>query len=261
MRRPCSLQPLLLMVTVTIGIAIRAVTSWTTPPKLSSAHTRPAPTRPFPPVGGPHLCWMNLDDDDCEAKDSSSFLVSRPRRAFLTTTISAWCGVLMVGSSPAEADTTSAQQPSVSRAVGSGERACREQNNCWEVGELDGALGWNWGGRDRCDPADPLCGADGQRRDAAALVGQPVPAMPLHVPQFPLHHPHSGCKARPQPLVPCPSAAHPFLSNSPSQLSSCALRPCLDGGDHHCWGVRSAPPRFRLKCGVRLADKHLLLVG
>ena len=70
------------------------------------------------------------------------------------------------------------QQPSVSRAVGSGERACREQNNCWEVGELDGALGWNWGGRDRCDPADPLCGADGQRRDAAALVGQPVPAVP-----------------------------------------------------------------------------------
>ena len=37
----------------------------------------------------------------------------------------------------------------VVRAVGSGEIACREAGNCLEIGELDGAVGWSWGGKDR----------------------------------------------------------------------------------------------------------------
>lgn len=65
-------------------------------------------------------------------------------------------------------------QAVVTRAVGSGEFACREAGNCLETGEWDGAVGWAWGGKNRCDPADPLCGPDGKLRDTP-LQGQPVP--------------------------------------------------------------------------------------
>lgn len=63
------------------------------------------------------------------------------------------------------------------RAVGSGEIKCRELNNCLETGELDGAIGWEWGGKDRCDASDPLCGPNGQLR-TEPIVGKPVPALP-----------------------------------------------------------------------------------
>jgi cyclophilin family peptidyl-prolyl cis-trans isomerase len=62
----------------------------------------------------------------------------------------------------------------VVQAVGSGESTCRKAGNCLEVGEWDGAVGWNWGGKNRCDPSDPLCGTDGKLRDEP-LRGQPVP--------------------------------------------------------------------------------------
>lgn len=39
----------------------------------------------------------------------------------------------------------------VERAVGSSEKSCREDSNCLEKFDLDGAIGWNWGGKDRCD--------------------------------------------------------------------------------------------------------------
>jgi hypothetical protein len=47
-------------------------------------------------------------------------------------------------------------------AIGSAERSCRERGDCWERGDWDGALGYNWGGRDRCDAGDPKCGSGGQ---------------------------------------------------------------------------------------------------
>ena len=65
------------------------------------------------------------------------------RRAFLLSTLSVATSIL----------TTSFPAPSnaVERAVGGSEKLCREEGNCLEKGELDGAVGWNWGGRDRCD--------------------------------------------------------------------------------------------------------------
>ena len=60
------------------------------------------------------------------------------------------------------------------RAVGSAEVACREAGNCLQIGEWDGAVGWQWGGKDRCDALDPKCGPDGKVRDAP-LTGEPVP--------------------------------------------------------------------------------------
>lgn len=62
----------------------------------------------------------------------------------------------------------------VQRAVGSGEKRCREEGNCLETFELDGAVGWNWGGTERCDASDPNCGPDGRVREKP-LVGKPVP--------------------------------------------------------------------------------------
>jgi len=62
----------------------------------------------------------------------------------------------------------------VERAVGSAERSCREEGNCLQKGDLDGAVGWNWGGRDRCDANDPLCGPNGVLLDEIPS-GLPVP--------------------------------------------------------------------------------------
>jgi len=62
----------------------------------------------------------------------------------------------------------------VQRSVGSGEKRCREEGNCLETFELDGAVGWNWGGTERCDASDPNCGPDGRVREEP-LAGKPVP--------------------------------------------------------------------------------------
>ena len=38
----------------------------------------------------------------------------------------------------------------VERAVGSAEVECRQRGDCLETGQWDGAVGWNWGAKDRC---------------------------------------------------------------------------------------------------------------
>eukprot|EP00980_Cylindrotheca_fusiformis_P028807 scaffold22648_cov114-Cylindrotheca_fusiformis.AAC.6 len=60
------------------------------------------------------------------------------------------------------------------RAIGGAEIDCRAAGNCLEIGELDGALGWTWGGKDRCDASDPRCGSNGQLMDALP-TGDAVP--------------------------------------------------------------------------------------
>lgn len=65
----------------------------------------------------------------------------------------------------------------VERAVGSSEMSCRKDGNCLEKFDIDGAVGWNWGGRDRCDATDPRCGPDGSLLDAppsGQLVPEPI---------------------------------------------------------------------------------------
>eukprot|EP00522_Entomoneis_paludosa_P008602 CAMPEP_0172442382 /NCGR_PEP_ID=MMETSP1065-20121228/2821_1 /TAXON_ID=265537 /ORGANISM="Amphiprora paludosa, Strain CCMP125" /LENGTH=393 /DNA_ID=CAMNT_0013192223 /DNA_START=32 /DNA_END=1213 /DNA_ORIENTATION=+ len=65
------------------------------------------------------------------------------------------------------------------RAVGGSEIDCRAAGNCLEKGELDGALGWYWGAKDRCEATDPTCGAGGKQltvdETTGQLVGKPVP--------------------------------------------------------------------------------------
>lgn len=58
---------------------------------------------------------------------------------------------LLLGALAVASTCTSKPVYAVERAVGSSERVCREKGNCLENFELDGAIGWNWGGRDRCD--------------------------------------------------------------------------------------------------------------
>jgi hypothetical protein len=62
----------------------------------------------------------------------------------------------------------------VTRAIGGAEAECRAAGNCLEKLDLDGAIGWAWGGKDRCDATDPKCGPDGRLREED-LVGERVP--------------------------------------------------------------------------------------
>lgn len=82
----------------------------------------------------------------------------------------------LIGASIAVAS-TAATSPvnAVERAVGSAEMECRQRGDCLETGQWDGAVGWYWGGKDRCDASDPLCGPDGTLRDAP-VAGEPVPS-------------------------------------------------------------------------------------
>jgi hypothetical protein len=109
----------------------------------------------------------NNDNDDPHSTPTLSPLSHR--RIFLQSTAIAAASLFFI-SQPASA--------AAPRAVGSGEAACRTLGNCWETGEWDGAVGWQWGGKDRCDATDPLCGPNGQVR-STPLVGQPVPTLPV----------------------------------------------------------------------------------
>ena len=68
----------------------------------------------------------------------------------------------------------------VERAVGAYEKACQEAGNCLEKGDWDAAVGWNWGGKDRCDASDPRCGPNGVLLDSAP-TGDAVPAVTARV--------------------------------------------------------------------------------
>ena len=47
-------------------------------------------------------------------------------------------------------------------AIGSSERTCRARGDCLKTGNFDGALGFNWGGADRCPASDPACSSAGK---------------------------------------------------------------------------------------------------
>ena len=98
---------------------------------------------------------LSIRDNNCSA--------DRSRRGFFGGIVSATATAVLL---PDQAHAT--------RAVGGAEIECRAAGNCLEKFELDGALGWNWGAKDRCDAADPNCGSDGKMRDSP-LVGEKVP--------------------------------------------------------------------------------------
>ena len=106
-------------------------------------------------------------NDACEGDGSDVEFVTVPssRRNFLGKAAGTAAASLVAAAPAADA---------VERAVGAAESKCRQEGNCLEQGDWDGAVGWNWGGRDRCDATDPLCGPDGKLRDAPPS-GAPVP--------------------------------------------------------------------------------------
>ena len=105
----------------------------------------------------------HYDDDDTDDDTQASFAT---RRAFLNVGGAALAAASLVA--PAQA---------VERAVGGAEIECRKRGDCLQKGELDGAVGWNWGANERCDPSDPRCGSDGVLRDAPP-AGDAVPSTP-----------------------------------------------------------------------------------
>jgi cyclophilin family peptidyl-prolyl cis-trans isomerase len=97
--------------------------------------------------------------------NSKLYAVTSSRRQFLGAAPVA--GLVLIASHPVNA--------AVPRAVGGTEEACRAANNCLETGEWDGAVGWSWGAKDRCDPSDAQCGANGR---VGPLQGKAVPQLP-----------------------------------------------------------------------------------
>jgi len=121
-----------------------------------------------------------IDPYQQQGVNQQQSISSSSRRTLLQSTlvIAGLLGGLSLAPSDSHAETV--------RAIGGGEQACREAGNCLQVGEWDGAVGWHWGGEDRCDPTDPLCGSDGKLRQEP-LVGKPVPepvAVITHVAAF-----------------------------------------------------------------------------
>ena len=72
------------------------------------------------------------------------------------------------------------QALAVERAVGAAEKACREAGNCLEKGDWDAAVGWSWGGKDRCDATDPKCGPNGVLQ-VDVPTGASIPTVPTRV--------------------------------------------------------------------------------
>ncbi|KAL3811513.1 hypothetical protein ACHAXA_000417, partial [Cyclostephanos tholiformis] len=66
----------------------------------------------------------------------------------------------------------------VQRAVGYAEYKCKSEGNCLEKLDFDAAVGWNWGGVDRCDASDPTCGPDGTTTSSGG-VGTSLSPPPL----------------------------------------------------------------------------------
>jgi len=116
-----------------------------------------------------HHNMRTPNNDACEGdgngSDAELLSVPASRRNFIGKAAATAAATLITATPAANA---------VERAVGAAESKCREAGNCLEQGDWDGAVGWNWGGRDRCDATDPLCGPDGKLRDAPPS-GAPVP--------------------------------------------------------------------------------------
>ena len=83
---------------------------------------------------------------------------------------------VIVSSTTATLVFSSDRANAVERAVGAAEVECRKAGNCLEKGDLDAAIGWNWGGKDRCDASDPICGPNGVLLDAVP-TGESVPSI------------------------------------------------------------------------------------
>mmetsp|Transcript_21799 Transcript_21799/g.43210 ORF Transcript_21799/g.43210 Transcript_21799/m.43210 type:complete len:418 (+) Transcript_21799:43-1296(+) len=107
----------------------------------------------------------NIDDDNLMIETINN------RRSFLARTLTSSSLLLPLSSNAASTP--------VQRAVGSAESNCRLNNNCLETFELDGAVGWNWGGTERCAAGDTMCGPDGKLRDEP-LKGKPVPSLSVN---------------------------------------------------------------------------------
>ena len=113
-------------------------------------------------ISEPSLAWAPLSKN--VGLQSESKPDNQLRREFVQS-IAASLALLVPSTANAAAQ----------RAVGGAEIDCRAAGNCLETGQLDGAVGWNWGGLDRCDATDPRCRPDGKLGEIPS--GKPIPAV------------------------------------------------------------------------------------
>jgi hypothetical protein len=105
-----------------------------------------------------------------EKNEQRQIIAARDRRFFVGSSLHRISALAIVASIVEPCSAT------VERAVGGSELKCQQNGNCLEKMELDGAIGWTWGGKDRCDSSDPRCGVDGKvLLDADERNTPPVP--------------------------------------------------------------------------------------
>jgi len=103
-------------------------------------------------------------------EDQQANLPSYSRRLMFRSAVSGIGSTLMFGMT-----NITPGHAAVEQAVGGSESKCQQQGNCLETLELDGAIGWTWGGKNRCDASDPRCGIDGKIDDIDGRAVPPVP--------------------------------------------------------------------------------------
>ena len=146
---------LLLITFVTLNVLFEAALAW----------TGTIPGRVLRPRSSTQLFSSPLfDDNDSSQLNNCNTLETRRQRFQKGNVVGSLYSILVP-----EVASAAAQ-----RAVGGAENECRAAGNCWETGQLDGAVGWNWGGKDRCDATDPRCGPDGKLLDELP-AGKPIP--------------------------------------------------------------------------------------
>lgn len=122
------------------------------------------------PIRPPTRLQLELKHEDGDDNDACRRdITTIPRRSFVGT-----AAIILVGTTAH----TPNQVAHATRAVGGAEEECRAAGNCLERGELDGALGWSWGAKDRCDARDPRCGADGKLISEENVMTLSVPSNP-----------------------------------------------------------------------------------
>jgi len=116
-----------------------------------------------------HLKLGHSDHNNCGEK-----LDNGSRRNFILK--STFFSSALVFSQTTGLKNANASERERARAVGSAEKLCQKEGNCLEKGDLDGAIGWNWGAKERCDATDPRCGTNGILQEMPPS-GNPVPIL------------------------------------------------------------------------------------
>ena len=152
------------------------------PPPLPMTQAARSPLRPHTKVVASRSSQQ--PDSSC-TRAAAVAPGAKSRRSWLSSAAAATSAAATAtgnaAAAPAtDADVAAADAYSPQGFLGNNDAAAQATGNVREGADLDAALGITWGGRDRCDAANPLCGPDGQLRKEAASAA-PVPQLPAEL--------------------------------------------------------------------------------